>query len=138
LLKNNSNGSAFQYDFIPPRNWDIERIDAEQKKIVEILKGLERGVPPKDKLKWIDLASLMPGELRRVLILELNAGNKLAGIGSSDWPHQGSIVVNVRDCFNVVSHSASPEVHWRNMNDAHYCREELSQTFKGIVHLIIA
>lgn len=135
--KDNSNGNSLQYDFLPPRNWNGDRIEVEQMRIIQALNNIENSEHPEGKPDWISLARQLPHELRRALLLELNAGNKITGIGSSDWPNPGSIVVNVSDRFSHASHSVSPEVHWRNLNDPHYCREELRQKFHDVEYLII-
>jgi hypothetical protein len=135
--KDNSDENTFQYNFFPPPNWSNDRIKEEQIIIIETLNNLDSRVLPEEKQNWVSLASRLPQELRRALIFELNLGNKITGIGSSNWPNHGSIVVNVSERFNAGSHSILPEVNWRTLNDPHYCREELSQKFQGVEHLII-
>lgn len=115
----------------------ILSVSIRHKKIAEVLSNLEVKAPSEDKSNWISLARCLPLELRNALILELNAGNKMTGIGSSDWPNPGSIVVNISERFNSANHNFSPEVQWKNLNDPHYAREELSQKNQGVEHLII-
>lgn len=86
---------------------------------------------------WTALARRLPPELRAVLIDELRAGNAILGIGSAAWPVEGSVVVNMRDRFSSSKRTLSPVVRWRELNDPHYCREEFSQTYAGIEHLLI-
>ena len=136
--KDNSNEHAVQFDFVPPKNWNADHVDAEQHSIAQTLIDLGSNSLKREAPSWIGLAKKLPQELLRVLIQELNSGNKMMGIGSSNWPSEGSIVVNLCDRFGAASHTASGETKWRRLDDPHYCREEVSQMLRGVEYLIIA
>lgn len=80
----------------------------------------------------------MPAPLRAALLAELRAGNQMAGIGSTGWPNEGGIVVNLRKRFSAACHAPPAGVAWREPNDPHYAREELSQKVGGVEFLIIS
>lgn len=135
--KDNSQGNTRQYDFSPQAHWSGERLAAEHAAILTTLEAgdAQSGSAPEP---WTALALRLPAALRAALLLELRAGNELKGIGSSGWPGEGSIVVNVKDRFTAAKQALPLGVHWRELNDPHYCREELSHTQDGVEHLIIA
>ncbi len=132
--KDNSAGDLQQYDFSRPNHWTSERVAAEQAEIAALL---ERADSDAGASGWLQLARRLPGALRAALIAELRAGNQLAGIGSTGWPNDGSIVVNMRDRFSAARHAPPPGVVWRELNDPHYAREELSQKVDSVEFLIL-
>lgn len=134
--KDNSSGDLRQYDFSPPENWTPERVAQEQAAIQDSLTALDGADGPAEE-GWLGLARDLPQALRAALMLELRAGNQLRAIGSTHWPQQNSIVVNVRDRFGAAKDQLPPEVRWRRLDDPHYCREELSQRVDAVEHLII-
>lgn len=137
VWKNNSNGKIIQYDFSPPRSWSNDRIKEEMKSVSQMLRSLGNADDLEGDLGWQDLARQLPKELRMALISELELGNTITGIGRSGWPTNESIVVNVSERFSMASQGISPQVHWRKLDDPHYCREELSQEFRDTEYLII-
>ena len=134
--KDNSNGDLLQYDFSPPSEWTRERVAAEQAEIAKVLEGSDAD-SASSAPAWLRLAIRLPDALRAALVTELRAGNQLAGIGSTGWPNEGSIVVNLRERFSAVRQAPPPGVVWRELNDPHYCREELSQKVDSVEFLII-
>jgi hypothetical protein len=132
--KNNGNGDLLQYDFLPPSAWSSERIAAEQLAIAALVEGADSDG---GAAAWLTLARRLPPPLRSALIAELRSGNQLAGIASQGWPNDGSIVVNMRERFSVARHEPPLEVSWREPNDPHYAREELSQKVDSVEFLII-
>jgi hypothetical protein len=132
--KNNSSGDLLQYDFIPPGHWSSERVAAEQLAIADLVEGADSdgGAPA-----WLTLARRLPSPLRTALLAELRAGNQLAGIASQGWPNNGSIVVNMRERFAAARQAPPRDVNWRELNDSHYAREELSQKVGSVEFLII-
>lgn len=134
--KDNSGGDLRQYDFSPPDNWSPERVAREQAAILDRLAALDAAAGPAEE-GWLDLARALPQALRAALVLELRAGNQLRAIGSTHWPQQGSIVVNVQDRFRAAQDLLPSELRWRRLDDPHYCREELSQLLDTVEHLII-
>ncbi|HEX9173962.1 MAG TPA: hypothetical protein VF861_15020 [Telluria sp.] len=134
--KDNSDGELLQYDFEPPSQWTPERVAAEQAEIAALL---EQSHPAAGASApgWLRLARRMPDELRTALIAELRAGNQLTGIASTGWPSEGSVVVNMRERFKAARRAPPPAVVWRQLDDPHYAREELSQKVDAIEFLII-
>jgi hypothetical protein len=136
--KDNSEGKVIQYDFVPPENWSDDRINEEQYRIIEMLSNIDNIVANNLQTGWLGLAIKIPLDLRGALIAELQSGNRLLGIGSSGWPNEGSVVINISQRFLDKDNALSPDVHWRRLDDPHYCKEELSQIVDGIEYLIIA
>ena len=134
--KDNSDGDLLQYDFSPSSKWTGERVAAEQEAIAALLERADSDVGPAAPA-WLRLAGRLPGPLRAALVAELRAGNQLTGIGSTGWPNAGSIVVNMRERFSAARQAPPPGVVWRELNDPHYCREELSQKVDSVEFLII-
>jgi hypothetical protein len=132
----NSDGDLLQYDFSPPSLWTQERVAAEQAAIAALLKESDP-LAAASGPGWLRLAARLPGALRAALIAELLAGNRLTGIGSTGWPNDGSIVVNMRERFTAARQAPPPGVVWRESNDPHYAREELSQKVDSVESLII-
>lgn len=132
----NSDGDLLQFDFAPPRHWPAERIAREQAAIAAMLQESDTVAGPAAP-GWLRLARRLPEELRAALIGELIAGNRLAGIGSTGWPNDGSIVLNMRDRFTAARKAPPVGVIWRELNDPHYAREELSQKIDSVEFLII-
>jgi hypothetical protein len=106
-------------------------------KFAQVLSAAENSANGSNLPDWYALAKKLPKSLQKVLVSEIGFGNTVIGIGSSNWPNVGSIVVNIANRFNSVSRTISPDVHWRNLDDPHYCREEISQKDLGVEHLII-
>ena len=133
--KDQGHGELLQYDFIAPGDWSRERVAAEQAAIAAALAEPDRdGAAP----AWLTLTRRLPGSLLAALIAELRSGNQLVGITSQGWPNDGSIVVTMRDRFSAARQVPSAGVTWRELNDPHYAREELSQKVDAVEFLIIA
>lgn len=127
----NSGDGTLQYDFYPPRDWTDERIAAEQAAIAGLLERPANAPAP----GWLGLAARLPAGLKRAVIAELRAGNRLTGIGSTGWPADGSIVVNMRERFSAARQV--PGIAWRRLDDPRYAREELSEQAEGVECLVI-
>jgi len=135
--KDNCSGNTLQYDFFPPKAWDSDRVLEECRKNIELLRGnFDEHTNPKE-LNWLSLAQKLPKELLHALIIELENENQIIGIGSSNWPNPGSIVVNIRNRFCAESKNSSPNISWRSLDDPHYCKEEMNQIYQGTEYLII-
>lgn len=133
----NSGGGGLQYDFYPPGDWTNDRIVAEQAAIAALLEAVEADDEGRAAPGWLRLAARLPMGLRAALVAELRSGNRLAGIGSADWPGEGSIVVNMRERFTAARHAPPPGVIWRELNDPQYAREELSAKAGSVEFLAI-
>jgi hypothetical protein len=97
---------------------------------------LERGVPTAEH-GWLNLAWRLPAGLRSALIKELTAGNWIVSISDTGWPHLGSVVVTMRERFDVTRRASPQGVLWRAVNVPHYWREELSENSDGTEFLLI-
>lgn len=132
----NSDGDFLQYSFSPPAHWTSERVAAEQAATIEAIEGT--GVDADAAAPgWLRLARRLPDGLRAALVVELRVGNRLSGIGSSGWPHDGSVVVNLCERFSASRRALPAGVVWRELNDPHYAREELSAQAGSVASLII-
>jgi hypothetical protein len=134
--KDNSSGELLQYDFFPPGDWTSEQVRAAQAAIAASIEAAAADGGMRTHA-WLDLARRLPGPLRAALVAELGAGNQLVGIGSAGWPNDGSIVVNLRERFSVARQATPAGVAWRELDDPHYAREELSLRVGSVEHLII-
>lgn len=132
--RDHGGGAMLQYDFVPPAQWSGARVAEEQLAIADAIAGdAEAGDEG-----WLQLARRLPPALRKALVAELRAGNRLAGIGAAGWPDEGSIVVNLRDRFVTARHVLPPGVRWRQLDDPRYAREEMSLTVGPTAYLIIS
>ncbi len=134
--KETRSGDLMQCDFARPPDWTSERVAAAQEEFAALIEksDWDARVPAPG---WLQLARRLPSALRAALVAELRAGNVLTGIGSSGWPNDGSIVVNMRERFSAARRAPSAGVVWRELNDPHYAREELSQKVDSVEFLII-
>ena len=112
-------------DCYPPVDWTDQQIAAEHDAIIALIEGPDNAsalIPP-----WLGLVRQLPDGLRNALLDELKAGNGLCQVSLADWPTYGSIVVNMRNRFSAARYTPPPGVRWKDVNDIHYCIEELSQ-----------
>ena len=135
VWRDNSEGGDLQYDFSPPDNWSDNKTSEECRKILDLL--IDPNELTDKAPDWLRLAKKLPQALFQALIIEMKHGNQLIGIGRGNWPTPGSIIVSIRNAFCEESKNDSPETHWRNINDLHYCREEMSQTYQKVEYLIL-
>ena len=132
----NGGGGNLQYDFLPPAGWSDARIALEQATIAAALDATN--LPAAPVPDWLALTRRLPTALHSALVAELRAGNRIAGIGSTGWPSEGSIVVTLHARFTVARQALQDGVQWRAPEDPHYAREELSLQVGGIEFLILA
>jgi len=135
--QDNSGGRLLQYDFAPPAGWSAARIAAAHAAFAEALadRAATVGTPAPG---WLALARSLPAPLRAALLAELRAGNRLTAIGSTGWPSDGSIVVNLRERFMAARRGVPDGVRFRILDDPHYAREELSHKAGAVEFLILA
>jgi hypothetical protein len=129
-----SSGAILQYDYRPPAGWPAGRVAAEQLAMAAMIEAADVDAPAPG---WLRLATRLPAGLRGALTAELRAGNRLAGIGSSGWPGEGSIVVNLAERFTAARRALPPGVRWRRLDDPRYVREELTQTVDTVEFLLV-
>ena len=92
---------------------------------------------PTHNAQAIAMLRAMPDGLRTCLLAELRRGNRLLAVDQPDWPQPGSIFVSLADVFHPSTRSLSPEVHWRDVNDPRWWREELTQVDAGVEHMVV-
>lgn len=126
------------YDYVVPANWDAGRSAFERAQMIAALRSIDDAAGLQPGTGWLALAARLPCALRRLMLLELAAGNPLRAIGGSDWPTPGSVVVNFGQRFSNASQANGEGVCWRKLDDPHYCLEEISQRVDGIEYLLIA
>lgn len=137
VWKKNGTDSMPIYDFIPPKTWTYERIKAEEKLISDEVAFLLSN-PRCVQDGWANLFSLLPTGLKNVVLFELLNGNSLVSIGMSGWPNSQSVVVNLKNRFQVASRNLAKAARWRLLNDPHYCNEEISEISESAEHLLIS
>lgn len=137
LWKDRSCGNFRQFDFVVPAGWTNQRKRVEQVAIIKSLENLGESAA-QDEPEWLQLATRLPKALRQVLVAELCAGNRIAGIGALGWPNEGSIVVTMQERFSIARHDSPQEVTWRMLSDPHYAREEVTQRVDSTAFLLIA
>lgn len=125
------------YDFLSRRGWSPERIKSERLIITNKIKSLMLNSDEKVASGWIVLFHLLPSSMKEIIIFEISNGNEITRIGKASWPSPESIVVNLLNRFHPTSRTLSEDTHWRLLNDARYCREEISESDGSTVHLII-
>jgi hypothetical protein len=133
----NGNTMAPYYDFIPNNNWTMEELRRKQKEILSDIESLDLGKRNSTIESWLALISALPETLCRVLINELKLNNHICSLSSENWPNNGSIVVRLANRFASENHEISSNLIWREVNDSHYCIEEISERENNIEHLLI-
>ena len=72
-----------------------------------------------------------------ILLSEMKEGNFIKSVSNTDWPNNGSIVIVLANRFHDEN-KCTPGTSWRELNDSHYCNEEISQTYKDVEHILIS
>ncbi|WP_426072588.1 hypothetical protein [Janthinobacterium sp. DSP2-3-3] len=126
--KNNGTKENPIYDFIYPISWSEEEILKENEENIEKIKG--------KKCEWVKQLENMPKNIMSAAISEIKNGNVLKSISNNNWPNNGSIVVSFRDKFHEENKKLNG-VQWRELNDPHYCKEEIAEIFNKTEYLLI-
>lgn len=126
--KNNGTKENPIYDFTYPTSWEEEEIFEENKKNIEKIKN--------KNIEWAKQLEHMPNNIMTALINEMENGNVLKSISKNNWPNNGSIVVSFRDKFHEENKKLKG-IQWRELNDPHYCKEEIAEIFNKIEYLLI-
>jgi hypothetical protein len=125
------------YNFRFSENWTADQKRKEINKMFRSINELRRNV--KSILPgWLRLVGSLPDELYDLLVSELQEGNQLLNICSVNWPNIGSVVGTLKYSIHKNNKKSRSHLVWRELNDPHYCNEEMSQNFNGIEYLIIA
>lgn len=128
--KNNGTKENPTYDFTYPTSWNKKEILEENKKNIEKIKNNEK------KCEWAELINRMPKNITSILINEMETGNIIKNISKSNWPNDGSIVIVLRDKFHERNRKIKG-TQWRELNDPHYCKEEIAEVSNRIEYLLI-
>lgn len=65
----------------------------------------------------------------------IDNSDALIAIYSSNWPDEGSVVALLSNKFRTKKFDK--DLHFRELNDPHYCNEEISYVEDNVTHLII-
>ncbi|MBB5606801.1 MULTISPECIES: hypothetical protein [unclassified Janthinobacterium] len=132
--KNNSLDNKPSYIFSPPTEWNKDAIETENNEYIEEI--CRENKTYTEKNEWIKEIKNIPEKLIAILLSEMKKGNFIKKISASDWPNRGSIVVVLANRFHNKNKNI-PGTSWRELNDSHYCNEEISETYKDIEHILI-
>jgi len=83
----------------------------------------------------LELLKKLPEKLKICLFNEISLGNSLIALHYLNWPEQGSVVALLSKNFRMKEFDK--DLHFRELNDPHYCKEELSYVEGSVTHLII-
>ena len=133
MWENKSVGTSQIFDCKSPDKCCPSQLAKERSALIALLE--QRGAT--DEQGWLNLAWRLPDGLRSALIKELEAGNWIASISDTGWPHQGSVVVTMCKRFDATRRAPPHGVSWRSVNVPHYWREELSENSGGTEFLLI-
>jgi hypothetical protein len=133
-----NNGTEFEphYNFTIPSDWSKDKIDMELKEILHCVES-NGACDIGCRYEWMDLLRELPQSLLEVLCGELREGNVIISIASENWPNSGSIVVTLRSIFRNNSNLPA-SVNFREVNDPHYCKQEICQRRNDIEYLLIS
>lgn len=119
-----------------PPQWP-EGAEAAQPRLALALTDPQAFAPDRKEQAVVDILQHMPGALRAALLAELGHGNRMVSIDRPDWPASGSVFVCMLGLFHPSTRHLDPRVVWKDVNDPHFWRQELSQSCDGVEHLII-
>lgn len=106
-----------------------------QQQIIASIKNSDTFFPKASEIRWLILLKKLPKKIKNCLLNEISLGNSLIALHSSDWPDEGSVVALLSNRFNTKEFDK--DLHFRALNDAHYCKEEISYVEDNVTHLII-
>ena len=91
--------------------------------------------PKASEIRWLILLKKLPKKIKNCLLNEISLGNSLIALHSSDWPDEGSVVALLSNKFRTKEFDK--DLHFRALNDPHYCKEEISYIEDNVTHLMI-
>lgn len=106
-----------------------------QHRIAEFIENNDTFFPKASEIEWLNLLKKLPEKLKICLLNEISLGNSLIALYYTGWPENGSIVALLSDPFTTSEFDK--DLHFRVLNDPHYCNEEISYSENNITHLII-
>lgn len=114
---------------------NIDKSIEVQQRIVASIKNSDIFFPKASEIRWLNLLKKLPRKLKICLLDEIAFENTLIALYSSDWPDEGSVVALLSNKFRTKEFDK--DLHFRELNDAHYCKEEISYVEDNVTHLII-
>lgn len=114
---------------------NIDKSIEVQQRIVASIKNSDIFFPKASEIRWLNLLKKLPRKLKICLLDEISFENTLIALYSSDWPDEGSVVALLSNKFRTKEFDK--DLHFRELNDAHYCKEEISYVEDNVTHLII-
>ena len=106
-----------------------------QQRIIEFIKNSDTFFPKASEIRWLILLKKLPKKIKNCLLNEISLGNSLIALHSSDWPDEGSVVALLSNRFSTKEFDK--DLHFRELNDPHYCKEEISYIEDNVTHLMI-
>lgn len=86
---------------------------------------------------WYVLLLKLPQALRKALLEEIEAGNRVTSIQFCGWPQPGSVLVSLAGPFKQDYTVGSHGVEYRALNDPHYWMADIHEVVDGVEHLIV-
>lgn len=114
---------------------NIDKSIEVQQRIVASIKNSDIFFPKASEIRWLNLLKKLPRKLKICLLDEISFENTLIALYSSDWPDEGSVVALLSNKFKTKEFDK--DLHFRELNDAHYCKEEISYVEDNVTHLMI-
>ena len=114
---------------------NIDKSIEVQQRIVASIKNSDTFFPKESEIRWLNLLKKLPKKIKNCLLNEISLGNSLIAMHSSGWPDEGSVVALLSNKFRTKEFDK--DLHFRALNDAHYCKEEISYVEDNVTHLII-
>ena len=114
---------------------NIDKSIEVQQRIVASIKNSDTFFPKASEIRWLNLLKKLPRKLKICLLDEISFENTLIALYSSDWPDEGSVVALLSNKFRTKEFDK--DLHFRELNDPHYCKEEISYVEDNVTHLII-
>ena len=114
---------------------NIDKSIDVQQRIVASIKNSDTFFPKASEIRWLNLLKKLPRKLKICLLDKIYFENTLIALYSSDWPDEGSVVALLSNKFRTKEFDK--DLHFRELNDAHYCKEEISYVEDNVTHLII-
>ena len=115
--------------------YDFDESSESQNSILSVIKNKKNSLDCKPI--FLNLIKKIPNALLEFLRLEIINGNIVTTISCSNWPHEGSIVVNLKYRFKTAKNINQPELEFLILNDIHYWMEQVKQTVNGTDYLLI-
>ena len=114
---------------------NIDKSIEVQQRIVASIKNSDTFFPKASEIRWLNLLKKLPRKLKICLLDEISFENTLIALYSSDWPDEGSVVALLSNKFRTKEFDK--DLHFRELHDAHYCKEAISYVEDNVTHLII-